>query len=90
MEPAELMQALMDLATRAELEVRVVGRAEAGESPPASAVCKVRGKLWVVLSANDPTDVQLEVLARAVRENAAEIVGASYLPPAVRALLGAD
>ena len=35
MEPAELMQALMDLATRAELEVRVVGRAEAGESPPA-------------------------------------------------------
>jgi hypothetical protein len=87
MEAAELMRALMDLADQAQLEVRVVGRAEAGESPPGSAVCKVRGKLWVVLSANDPSDVQLEVLARALRENAAELVEGSYLPPAVRALL---
>lgn len=87
MEAAELMQALMDLAGQAELEVRVVGRAEAGEPPPASAVCRVRGQLWVVLSASDPTDLQLEVLARALRESAAELIDDSYLPPAVRALL---
>jgi len=81
------MQALMDLAGAVGLEVRVVGRGEAGDSPPASAVCKVRGELWVVLSSNDPTDVQLEVLARALRENAAELIEDSYLPPAVRSLL---
>ena len=87
MEAAQLMQALMELAGEAGLEVRVVGRSEAGEAPPASAVCKVRGELWVVLSSNDPTDVQLEVLARALRENAGELIEASYLPPAVRTLL---
>ena len=90
MEQAELMEALLELAAQAELEVRIVGASEAGESPPGSAVCKVRGELWVVLSRNDPADVQIEVLARALRENAASLIEEGYLPPALRQLLDPD
>ena len=90
MDNAELMQCLLDLAQSAQLEVRIVAGAEGGEAPPASAVCRVRGELWVVLSKHDPADVQLRVLAEALRGHATELIQDSYLPPAVRALLEAD
>lgn len=83
------MEALLDLAEKTGLEVRIVG-SEAGESPPASAVCKVRGELWVVLARSDPSDVQIEVLARALKSQAAELIEDSCLPPAVRRLLDPD
>jgi hypothetical protein len=50
-------------------------------------VCRVRGELWVVLSSSDPAEVQLRVLAEALRGHAADLIEDSYLPPAVRALL---
>ena len=45
------MTALLDLARDAELEVRQVDAAgaDAGEPAPASALCRVHGRVWVVL-----------------------------------------
>ena len=83
---AELMQAFMELAGEAGLEVRVADakpRADL-EPPAASGVCRVRGETWVVLSQADSVDVQLEVLADALRTHASALLAERYLPPAVR------
>lgn len=89
MEPSEILEALLDLARGAGLEVRGVGRGgvEAGESPPGSGVCRVKGDVWVMLSDADPVTIQLEVLAQALRTHAADHIEDRYLPPAVRLLL---
>jgi len=87
---AELMDSLLALADGAELEVRVVGGASRGDTDAGltSAVCKVRGSVWVVISLQDPVDVQIEVLARALETHAGDYLESHYLPPAVRARLG--
>ena len=92
MEPSDVMAVLLDLARDAGLEVRSVraGGGEPGEPPPSSAVCRVRGALWVVLSSADPVAIQLEVLAGALRDHAPELIEERFLPPAVRALLQSD
>ena len=86
MEPAELMQALLALAGEAELEVRLARPGSRGEPefPTASGVCRVRDATWVVLSQADSVDVQLDVLAGALRTHAAALLEERYLPPAVR------
>jgi len=90
-QPADLMRALLDLADEMALEVRSVRpRAVGDEAPVSSAVCRVKGRVWVVLSQADPVDVQLSVLAGAIRRHAGESLGGRYLPPAVRALLDAE
>ncbi len=92
MEPSEIMTALLDLARDAELEVRRVAPSavDAGEPAPSSAVCRVHGRVWVVLSSSDPVAIQLGVLGAALRDHASELVAARYLAPAVRAFLGPD
>jgi hypothetical protein len=89
MEPSQVLEALLDVAREAGLEVRPVGKAglEPGESPPASAVCRVKGRVWVMLSSVDPVAIQLEVLASALRAHARDAIERRHLPPAVRALL---
>ena len=87
MQPADLMQALLDLAEDVGLEVRSV-RTGAGDGPPvSSAVCVVKGRTWVVLSDADPVQVQLDVLASALCRYAGETLEDRYLPPALRTLL---
>lgn len=90
MENAELMKALLEIADGAGLEVRSPAGRPAGEGEPAlsSAVCRLRGDVWVVLSGQDPVEVQIDVLARALREHAADYLEGHFLPPAVRARLG--
>ena len=92
MENAELMEELLALASEAGLEVRLVGSAESGESDglPSSALCRVRGAVWVVLSRADPTDVQIRVLAQALKSHASDLIESRYLPPAVRNRLGVE
>lgn len=89
MEPSAILEVLLDLAREAGVEVRPVGRGglEAGESQPGSAVVRVRGDVWVMLSSVDPVAIQLEILARALREHASELIESRHLPPAVRAVL---
>ena len=89
MEPSAILEALLDLAREANLEVRPVGRGglEPGESQPGSAVCRVKGEVWVMLSSIDPVAIQLQVLARALCEHAGDLIEARHLPPAVRSVL---
>ncbi len=86
MEPAELMDSLLALARDAGLEVRTVGQRRAGDLdvPAVSGTCRVRGAVWVVISASDPLELQLEILADALRTHASALVERRYLPPAVR------
>lgn len=89
MQAAELMDALLDLAAEAGIEVRSVagGFPGDGEGAPGSGICRVQERVFVVLSGSDPVDIQLDVLGQALREHAAVLVEGRFLPPAVRARL---
>jgi hypothetical protein len=88
MEPSAILEALLDLARDAGLEVRAVGRGglEPGELPPGSGVVRVKGDVWVMLSSIDPVAIQLEVLAGALRDHAGDWIEDRHLPPAIRSL----
>lgn len=81
MEPAELMDALLELARDVDLPVRLVAPLE-GDT--ASGLCRVHGRTWVVLTRSDPVAVQIDVLARGLLASAGEQLEGRYLPPAVR------
>ncbi len=70
---------------------RIEGRAGAeGEPDAQSAVCRVRGRTWVVLSAADSPQARIEVLGEALRGFEPGWLEARYLPPALRAVLDRD
>ena len=48
---------------------------------------KLKGKVFVMLSSVDPVAIQLEILAGALREHAADFLEERHLPPALRELL---
>ncbi len=84
-EKAALLDAFLELARSADLEVRFVRRAQAADfEVPTSATCRVRGDVWVLLSTADPVDVHLDVIADALRTHAAGFIEGRYLVPAVR------
>lgn len=88
MEPSEILAALLDVARDAGLQVRSVGAAlEPGLPQPGSGVVKLKGRVYVMLSSVDPVAIQLETLAGALREHAADFVEGRHLPPALRQLL---
>ena len=88
MQAADLMQAMLELADEVALEVRVVRTRPGSEEPPlSSAVCRVKGRIWVVLSDADPVDAQLAAIASALRQQCGETLNDRYLPPAIRNLL---
>jgi hypothetical protein len=91
MHPVELLDQLADLARAAGLEVREIrGAAGEGEASADSGICRVKGKVWVLLAASDSLDERIDVLARALATHAREFLESRYLPPAVRERLGAD
>jgi hypothetical protein len=87
MQPADLMQALLELADEVDLEVRVVRAGADGEPPLSSGVCRVAGRVWVVLSSTDPADAQISVLAAALVSQAGAELEDRFLAPAVREAL---
>lgn len=87
MDGDEILDFLVALAREADIDVRVLGRGAGSDLPPESAVCRVRGSLWVVLSAADLPEQRIAVLARALREHAGPVLAGRYLPPAVREVL---
>lgn len=87
MELSELLARLADLAREAGLEVRELHPGSDGQPSPASGVCRVRGETWVLLAASDALEERIEVLARALKNHAADFLESRYLPPAVRARL---
>lgn len=89
MSPAEVLERLLELAREADLAVRFARGAGLGEgeSGLASAVCRVRGELWVVLSASDPPEARIATLAGALRAHRGDWLESRYLPPALRECL---
>ena len=94
MEKTEILEALLELVRDAGLEIRSVGaranREWGGELPPASAVCRVKDAVWVVLSAADPPEAQISVLAQALSEHAGDRGTPRALQPVARAAVAAD
>jgi len=91
MEPEEVLNQLMDLATEAGLEVRLAGAVGGaggsgpdGEPPLESGVCRLRDRVWVVLSRQETPARLIPVLAGALKSYHLEWLDARYLPPAVR------
>lgn len=89
MNEAEILRHLLELADETGLRVRPIRGAPAAEGEPSasSATVNVRGETWVVLSATDPVDERVDVLAQALRKHAGAALEQRYLPPAVRARL---
>lgn len=86
MSPEALLEALDALARELGLEVRRVPRAGEG-AETSSGVCRLRERVWVLLSPADPPARRAAVLAAALREHAGDALESRYLPPAVRAQL---
>jgi hypothetical protein len=86
MKPEVLLEALLELADRAKLEVRVLSAASAAAefSPTGSAACRVGDRIWVVLAPDDPPMNQAEVLAGALSRYRADFLETSFVAPGVR------
>jgi hypothetical protein len=91
MESAALLSALLELAAEVGLAVRRIPASQQDDlSPAGSGSCLLHGRPLVLLSAADPAERQLEVLAGALREFAGEALEMRFLPPAIRACLERD
>ena len=86
MDTATLLEALLELADRTQLEVRVLSAASttAEFSPTGSAACRVGDRIWVVLAPDDPALHQAEVLAGALGRYRADFLEKNFIPPGVR------
>jgi hypothetical protein len=86
MPPEPLLEALLELADRAELEVRVLSMSESDAEfrPTESAACRVGSRIWVVLVPDDPPAHQARALARALGRFRAEFLEGIFVAPGVR------
>ncbi|MBW2423336.1 MAG: hypothetical protein JRG86_03770 [Deltaproteobacteria bacterium] len=89
MPATQLLEALLELATRAQLEVRVLSRAasQMEHGPTSSAACRVGERVWVVLAPDDPAIHQARVLAQALGVHRGEFLDTVFVAPAVRAFV---
>jgi hypothetical protein len=83
LEASEILRLLTELAEEAGVGVRLV-RAGEGEPPARSGICRVRGRLLLLLSAADPLDARIEAVAGALRAHGGRLLEERFLPPAVR------
>lgn len=85
-EPEALIEALLELADRAKLEIRVLSPTSTSVefTPTESATCRVGQRIWVVLAPDDPVLRQSEVLARALVRYRADFIEKSFMAPGVR------
>jgi hypothetical protein len=92
MEPVALLDQLVDLARAAGLEVREIRAPAAGEGEanPGSGICRVRGRVWVLLAPSDSEEQRIGWIARALATHARPFLESRYLTPAVRARLGSE
>ena len=89
MDSRDLLEALLVLADSAELEVRILTAAAAASdfSPMGSAACRVGTRIWVVLSPDDPSAHQSEVLGEALSRYRSEFLEGRFMAPALRELI---
>jgi hypothetical protein len=82
-ESHEVLSRLVGLAEEAGIAVRVARGGES-ELPPRSGLCRVRGRLLLVVSAAEPLEARIEAVAAALREHGGTGLEERFLPPAVR------
>jgi len=86
--PAEVLETLLALCREAGLQVRPLPgprtSVDPGELAARSAVCRVRGELWLVLSDAEGLEERIAAAAEALRRFAPDLIEGRYLPPAVR------
>lgn len=94
MQPRDLLEALLELASRAALEVRVLSPSSAGAGGPTSdlrptqsGACRVGQRVWVVLAPDDPPLRQAQALAEALVRHRPAFLGETFLLPAVRSFV---
>jgi hypothetical protein len=82
-EPRDVLSLLVGLAEEVGIPVRVARSGES-ELPPRSGLCRVRGRLLLVVSAAEPVEARIEAVAAALREHGGAQLEQRFLPPAVR------
>jgi hypothetical protein len=89
MDPRDLLEGLLELASAAELEVRILSKqaASADNGLQESAACRVGSRIWVVLSPDDPSAYQAEVLGEALSRYRSEFLEGRFMAPALRELI---
>jgi hypothetical protein len=78
-----MLDLLVGLAEEAGIAVRIARGGES-ELPPRSGVCRVRGRLLLVVCAAEPMEARIESVAAALREHGGGLLEERFLPPAVR------
>jgi hypothetical protein len=86
MTPAEVFDCLLDLAREVGLEVRrmPVRAGVETEAPARSGVCRVRGRLLVLLAPGDSVEDRIEALVQGLRSAGSGLWEGRWIPPAVR------
>jgi len=89
MDAERLLEALLELAGLARLEVRVLSASSAATdfAPTSSAACRVGERIWVVLAPDDPPMEQAEILAGALARYRSDFLEENFVAPGVRAFL---
>ena len=83
MEPSEILRQLVELAEQAGITVRPL--AVSPTDPLAgSGLCRLRGRLVLVLAAAEPLDARIEAVADALRRHGGALLEERFLPPALR------
>ncbi len=88
---AERVAALLELAARAELEVRILSSRAAAEegAPKQSAACRVGQRVWVLIVPDDPPAHQAAALAQALGRYRADFLEGCFVAPGLRDFIAA-
>jgi hypothetical protein len=89
MDETRLLEALLELAERTQLEVRVLSSSSAAVdyAPTSSAACRVGERIWVVLAPDDPVLHQARVLAESLCRYRSDFLEDNFIAPGVRDFL---
>ena len=92
MRDEDRVAALLELAARAELEVRVLSLRAAAEdgAPRQSAACRVGQRVWVLIVPDDPPAHQAAALAQALGRYRAEFLDGCFVAQALRDFIAAS
>jgi hypothetical protein len=82
-EPTEILRQLVELAEQAGITVRLLG-ASPTDPLAGSGLCRLRGRLVLILAAAEPIDARIEAVADALRRHAGALLEERFLPPALR------
>jgi hypothetical protein len=85
-EPGEILDCLVDLAREAGLEVRRLPASAGSETEPLarSGVCRLRGRLLVLLATADSMEDRIDAVVRGLRSLEPAALEGRWIPPAVR------